>query len=147
MAASFVKPWTTLLPPGVQVNPLIPTLDVLLVGASGQSQRETFLVDSGADISLAPRHLCEELGLRWESGAHIELQGISPKPECTVPARILDVELIVTDVGVAVMIPICFADGDASQLLGREGFFDCFLIEFDKLRLLTRFKLAEETPK
>jgi hypothetical protein len=38
-------------------------------------------------------------------------------------------------------IPICFADSDASQLLGREGFFDYFRIEFDKPQLLTRFEL------
>jgi hypothetical protein len=143
MAVSFVKSWTKLLPPGEPVNPLLPTLDVLLVGVGGRSQREIFIVDSGADISLAPRHLCDELGLPYDAGTAIQLQGISPKPECTVPARILEVELIVPDAGLGVTIPICFAEGDASQLLGREGFFDCFRVEFDKSQLLTKFELVE----
>jgi len=144
MANSFLKPRSRLLPPGGQVNPLVPALDVLLVGKSGRSQLETFVVDSGADISLAPRQLCDELGLRWGDGAPIELLGISPRPECAVLARIIEIELIVPEVGVGLVIPVCFADGDASQLLGREAFFDVFTIEFDKRRLLTRFTLTEE---
>ena len=144
MAHSFVMPWSCLLPPDGQVNPLVPTLDVLLVGPGGRSQLETFLVDSGADISLAPRQLCEELGLHWADGVPIELLGISPRPECAVPARILGIELIVPEAGVGIMIPICFADGDVSQLLGRESFFDAFNIEFSKSNLQTRFTLTEE---
>lgn len=144
MAPSFVKPWARLLPPSAPVHPLLPTLEVLLVGSGGRCQLETFLVDSGADISLAPRQLCHELGLRWSDGVPIELLGISPKPECAVPARILELEVIVPDAGLGIMVPICFADGDASQLLGREGFFDAFDIEFRKSALLTRFTLTEE---
>ena len=38
----------------------------------------------------------------------------------------IEVELLVPDLGIAFAIPICFADGDTSQILGREGFFDAF---------------------
>ena len=93
---------------------------------------------------MAPRQLCDELGLDWEAGSPISLKGISPKPECAIPARILEVELLVPDIGVAFTIPICFADGDTSQLLGREGFFDLFRITLDKNRLTSQFDLIEE---
>jgi hypothetical protein len=42
------------------------------------------------------------------------------------------------------LLRICFADGDTSQLLGREGLFDAFRITFDKQRLTTEFELIEE---
>jgi hypothetical protein len=35
------------------------------------------------------------------------------------------------------------ADADTSHILGREGFFDCFRITFDKSRLITQFELLE----
>jgi hypothetical protein len=103
-------------------------------------------VDSGADISMASRRLCDSLGLDWEAGQPVNLNGISPKPECAVAARVFEVELLVPDVGVAVIVPICFADADVSQILGREGFFDCFRVTFDKQRLTTRFELIEDEP-
>lgn len=144
MAISFVKPWTSLLDPDEPLTPLVPTLRIALAASDGRLLLQTFVVDSGTDISMAPRQLCRELGLDWEAGEPINLKGISPKPECVVPARVLEVELLVPDIGVAFMIPICFADGDASQLLGREGFFDAFRIAFDKQQLTTEFELIEE---
>ncbi len=144
MALSFVKPWTSLLAPDEPVTSRLPTLDVALPAGGSRLLLETFLVDSGADISMAPRQLCDELGLDWEAGEPINLKGISARPECAVAAKIFEVELLVPDIGVAFFIPICFADGDASQLLGREGFFDFFRITFDKQRLTTEFELIEE---
>jgi len=144
MAVSFVKPWTSLLAPDELVHPRVPALEVLFASVDGRLLLETFLVDSGADISMASRQLCQELGLDWESGEPINLNGISPKPECVVRARVFGVELLVPDIGVAFTIPICFADADTSQLLGREGFFDLFRITFDKQRLTTEFELIEE---
>ncbi len=142
MVLSFVKPWTRL--PGSDGSlSLVPSVDVVFATAADRLRLETFLVDSGADISMAPRRLCEELGLDWQAGEAINLKGISTKSECDVFARILEVELLVPEAGVALSIPICFADGDASQLLGREGFFDAFLVLFDKRRLTTRFELHD----
>jgi hypothetical protein len=65
-------------------------------------------------------------------------------PECDVPARVFEVEILVPEIGIALDIPICFADADTSQLLGRDGFFDCFRVTFDKQRLTTHFELIEE---
>ena len=106
--------------------------------------KANFLVDSGADISLAPRALCERLGLVWDAGQPMLLNGISERPECAVPARIFEVELLIPDLALALDIPICFAEGNASLILGREGFFDCFRIEFDKANFVTRFTLVED---
>jgi hypothetical protein len=144
MAVTFLKPWTSLLAPDEPVSPLVPTLRIAFASSDDRLLLRTFLIDSGADISMAPRQLCQELGLDWDAGEPIDLNGISPNPECVVRAKVFEVELLVTDIGLAFAIPICFADGDTSQLLGREGFFDAFRISFDKQRLTTRFELIEE---
>jgi hypothetical protein len=39
-----------------------------------------------------------------------------------------------------IRIPMCFAEGNAPLLLGREGFFDAFRVEFDKRQALTVFE-------
>ena len=144
MGMSFVKPWTSLLAPDEPVAPFVPTMDVAFADGDGRLLLRTCIVDSGADMSMAPRQLCRELRLDWEAGEAITLKGISPKPECVVRARVLEVELLVPDIGVAFMVPICFADGDTSLLLGREGFFDAFRVTLDKQRLTTEFELIEE---
>ena len=141
---SLLKPWTRLLPQDGPPNPLVPTMDVLLSGPDGRLREVTFLVDSGADISMAPRGLSEELGLDWDAGQPMLLHGISNRPECAVPARVFQVELWIAELGISMDIPICFADGDASLILGREGFFDCFRIEFDKPNFVTKFTLVED---
>jgi hypothetical protein len=144
MAISFVRRWSSLLAPDQPLSVLVPTVDVAFAGSDSRLLLRTFLVDSGADISMAPRQLCDDLGLDWEDGVPIDLKGISPKPECAVLARVFEIELLVPDIGIAFFVPICFADGDASQILGREGFFDAFRITFDKRRLTTQFELIEE---
>lgn len=67
-----------MLPESEPVNLLIPTVEVVLIGTDGHFQRETFLVDSGADISLAPRRLCDKLGLDWEDGQPTRLNFDKP---------------------------------------------------------------------
>ena len=84
------------------------------------------------------------MGLDWEAGEPITVNGISPKPECAVAARVFEVEMLVPEIGVAVAVPVCFADADASQLLGRKGLFECFRMTFDMQRLSTRFELIED---
>jgi len=141
---SFVKRWRAVLPPTVPVNPKVPAIDVLLAGPNRRVLRRTFLVDTGADVTLAPRRLCELLGFDWPAGEPMRLAGIASRPECAVEARLFDLEFLIPDLAIGITVPVCFADGDSSLLLGREGFFDCFRIEFDKSRLLTRFELLDE---
>ncbi len=114
MATTLVVPWAELLPSSEPANPLVPSIELLLIGREGLTWKANFLVDSGADISLAPRALCERLGLVWDAGQPMLLNGISERPECAVPTRIFEVELLIPDLALALDIPICFAEGNAS---------------------------------
>jgi hypothetical protein len=139
---SFTKPWRTLLGPDER-DKRLPVLDIFLRTAGGSFVREVFVVDSGADLSMGPRRLCDLLGIDWDDGQPIELRGIAQRDECVVPAVIHDVQVYIREAGCRLVIPFCFAEGDAPLLLGREGFFDAFRIDFDKQQSVTAFELME----
>jgi hypothetical protein len=115
-----------------------PTVDLVFEEKHG-SNLYSFIVDSGADISLAPRQPAERVGLNWARGSRTTLTGISPRPECSVDGRILEVTAILPDLAVGLTFPMCFADGNAPYLIGREGFFDRFNITLDKKKRRTIF--------
>jgi hypothetical protein len=116
-----------------------PVIDLLFSERTG-SNLYSFIVDSGADISLAPRQLAERIGLDWEGGTRITLTGISPKPECSLEARIHRISAVVPDTAEELKLRMCFADGNAPYLIGREGFFDEFEIMLDKVGRRTVFR-------
>ncbi len=118
-----------------------PVLDLAFKEKQG-SNLYSFILDSGADISLAPRQLAERIGLSWSRGSRISLTGISPRPECSVDGRIHEVGAILPDLALELAFPMCFADGNAPYLIGREGFFDRFKIIFDKKKQRTIFTLT-----
>lgn len=136
---TFSRPWGKfpLTDPGGERRPI---LDVCLRPAVGGLLHQLFLVDSGADLSMAPRYLCDMLGLIWDAGKPMTLQGISPREDCAVPGRVHDVEMLVLEVPCLITVPVCFADGDAPLLLGRDKFFDEFRITFDKQQAVTVFE-------
>lgn len=139
---TFTVPWASFsAADGTEVR--MPILDVHFRAGDGRTITETFIVDSGADISMAPRRLCDLLGLSWNSGTVIELEGISPRPECKVVGSIHQVEVHIREAARRLAIPFCFAEGNAPALLGREGFFDAFRICFDKDKSLTSFELRD----
>src|SRR5262245_26237206 len=110
---TFSKPWIAL--PGEEGHETrVPVADVYLRTRDGSLIREVFVVDSGADVSLGPRTLCEMLGLAWENGTPTQVRGISPRPECVVEARIHPVEIYIREAACRVSLPFCFAAGDAS---------------------------------
>ena len=115
-----------------------PVIDLLFNEKIGRNLY-SFIVDSGADFSLAPRQLAERIGLDWDKGSKITLSGISPKPECTLEGRIHTVSALVPDLALELALPVCFASSDAPLLIGREGFFDEFDITLDKTRRRTVF--------
>ncbi len=115
-----------------------PVIDLLFTERRGHNLY-TFIVDSGADISLAPRQLAERIGINWTSGSKVSLTGISPKPDCTVEGRIHRVPAILPDTGLELELPVCFAAGDAPYLIGREEFFDRFNVTLDKKNKRTIF--------
>ena len=69
-----------------------------------------------------------------------EIRGISQREECVVSAREHEVTILIAEARKEILVPICFAEGDAPLLLGREGFFDAFVVSFDKERSLTTFE-------
>ena len=108
---TFSKPWIA-FPQDPDTK--VPVLDIYFRTAEGQETRELFVVDSGADVTMATRYLCEALGLRWEAGAEVELRGIVPREECRILARLHSVEIYVRDADRRLTIPICFADSPSS---------------------------------
>ena len=116
-----------------------PVIDLLFTERTGHNLY-SFIVDSGADISLAPRQLAERIGLDWNEGSKITLSGISPEPECSLDGRIHKISALVPDIALQLNLPMCFANGNAPYLIGREGFFDQFDITLDKTRRRTIFR-------
>src|SRR4051812_6349155 len=105
MASSFVRPWTSFWNTAEQEGPVVPTLNLMFLAKDGRLRTGVFLVDSGADMTLASRDLCDELGLDWNLGESVKLAGISPKPECEVSARVLNVEVRIPELGQLLTIP------------------------------------------
>lgn len=137
----FVHEWREFTRPDGSViyRPLLP---ILVHGRDGFLPRY-FLVDSGADLTMAPQELCRQLGLHWQDGAPITLRGISQRKICLVQGRIHKVDILVPDVGVMLRLPVVFARGNAPFVLGREGFFDACDVTFDKANRRTVFQLVE----
>ena len=92
---------------------------------------------------MAPDELRRELGLRWRDGTPTVLRGISRRASCAVQGRIHDVDLLIPDGGVMLRLPIVFARGNVSYVLGRGGFFDVFDVSFEPGRRRTVFNLAQ----
>src|SRR5438132_4975806 len=69
---TFTKAWIA-LPSEEGQETRVPVLDVYFRTVDGHFTREVFVVDSGADVSLGPRALCDLLGLAWEKGTPTEL--------------------------------------------------------------------------
>ncbi|MBC8264647.1 MAG: hypothetical protein H8E47_11045 [Anaerolineales bacterium] len=136
----FTRPWEEFVKPdGTTI--WRPTLFVLLWEADRLKPRR-FLLDSGADLSLASRSICNHLDLTWEAGEKRTLHGISHKEECQVESRVHAVDLVVAELGIQITIPMCFAEGEAPLVLGREGFFEYFRVTFDRQALLTTFEFV-----
>ena len=104
----------------------------------GLEQTQVMLVDSGADVSLAPRRLAEVLDLDWAKGKPMVLRGISPEPQCAVRGRLFETAVRVLPDGWPLRPPVCFAEGDVPLLAGRRGFLDRLQVELDGPRRLTR---------
>jgi len=138
----FASPWKAFTRPDGSVI-WRPTLRILLWEAC-RLEPHHFLVDSGADLSLVSRDLCDSLGKRWEDGRRRTLHGISRKRVCQVESRVHDVHLVVAELGIQITIPVCFAEGHAPLLLGRDGFFEYFRVTFDRQALLTTFEFVGE---
>jgi len=117
----------------IEYRPLLP---VELRTRAGLA-RYHFLIDSGADTSMAPRYAFPESASLWAKGRPRILQGASRKRDCRMIGRIHDVMVIVSEANLWLTLPICFVDADVPFVIGRDVFFDHFLICFDKAVLTT----------
>ena len=86
-----------------------------------------FLIDTGADCSLAPRRLAQQTGLVWDRLAEVSVMGIEQGGVRArlggLPIRLGDVELVVR---------CLFVDTPSAPfILGRADFLDRFTLTID----------------
>jgi hypothetical protein len=103
----------------------------------------SFLVDSGADMSMAPFSLFRWLGRRWRDGDRFPVRGIARRRDCELIGRVHDIDLVVPAAAILMRIPVVFVRGDAPYVLGRDVLFDAFRITFDPTGRRTIFELAD----
>lgn len=94
------------------------------------------LVDSGASLSLFRPELARYLGLEIEQGRRIVLESITAQ----IVAFIHDLKAEIN--GKKFKLPIAFlaTPHTSFNILGREGFFDQFVIIFDEEKKILRLK-------
>jgi hypothetical protein len=86
-----------------------------------------FLIDTGADCSLAPRRLAQQTGLAWDSLAEVSVTGIE---QGKVRARLGGLPIHLGDVELA--IRCLFVDTPSAPfILGRADFLDHFTLTID----------------
>jgi len=78
----FSRDWTEFVRPSGE-SIWRPTLDLAVSGLYGW-ELHRFLVDSGADLSMAPYRLFRTLGKSWESGESRLLRGIARRKVCVL---------------------------------------------------------------
>lgn len=140
----FTKDWGEFSRPSGEII-WRPILNVSMRGAHGLVTAD-FLVDSGADLSMAPYDLFRKLGKRWKEGRLTTLRGISRRKVCAIEGRVHPVDLFVPEVGRWFTLPVCFARGKVPFLLGQEGFFDHFIVTFDRSARKTTFEFTGGVP-
>jgi predicted aspartyl protease len=87
-----------------------------------------FLIDTGADFSLAPRSLASDTGLDWAGLSQGTIMGVE---QGGIEARFGRLTLRVHDVNLSVR---CFFldTPKAPFVLGRADFLDCFILTIDQ---------------
>jgi predicted aspartyl protease len=110
-------------PLGLVSDPKVPVVVHTMVGDVAFQ----FLIDTGADFSLAPRRLARQVGLDWEALAEAEITGVS---RGAVLARVGALPLRVGNTDITVRC--LFTDRPpALFLLGRADFLDRFRLTVD----------------
>ena len=106
-----------------------PSIPILL---NGFEKFETIaLVDSGADISVMPKAIAELIGLNI-SGEITSAYGIGGKVDSVETKANITIEKGHEHYNFVMPIKVVLGDYDFPVILGREGFFDKFVISFDQ---------------
>ena len=109
------------------------------VKCGGSSWVETMaLVDSGADVSVIPKDFAELLGL--DIGSKIEKSnGLGGEVKVVNSSMEINVKNPHEDYTFTIPVQVIMEETKVPVILGRDGFFDKFVIEFDhylkKIRL------------
>ena len=105
-----------------------PSIPITLIGSSLKFE-SIALVDSGADISAMPKDIAEILGLDL-SGQHDFAFGIGGKVESVDSKINISVEKGHEHYSLTIPVKVILGDYSFPILLGREGFFDEFVVSF-----------------
>jgi len=108
-----------------------PSIPVVIKGNGEVSLEAVALIDSGADISVIPKDFAELLNLDL-SGEKTKAFGIGGEVESVESTVNLSVNKGHETYSFTIPIKIIFGAYDFPVLLGREGFFDQFIIIFDQ---------------
>lgn len=114
---------------------VFPAAEARIQGGTSESLLATFLVDSGATISILPAGDAEVLGIDLTKGVKIVIRGLGATDFFGFRHIVsCDIE------GHTVKLPVVFIDHPATlRIFGREGLFDKFLIVFDEQKQRTLF--------
>ncbi|HKZ35195.1 MAG TPA: aspartyl protease family protein [Patescibacteria group bacterium] len=107
-------------------NAINPQIDLPVKTAAGYKTL-TFLIDSGAVVSALPQTLAADLGTDITRLPRITIEGFAGQKTFAYKG-----EFVIVLGNKEVPIPVVFSENpQASNILGRIGFFDQFNIEFD----------------
>ena len=106
-----------------------PSIPILLNGF--EKFKTIALVDSGADISVMPKAIAELIGLNI-SGEITSAYGIGGRVDSVETKANITIEKGHEHYNFVMPIKVVLGDYDFPVILGREGFFDKFVISFDQ---------------
>lgn len=107
-------------------NAINPQVEIPVKTITGYKNVE-FLIDSGAVVSALPKTMAEELGVNLGELPRITIEGFAGQKTFAYRG-----EFVVKIGGKEIVIPVVFSENpQASNILGRIGFFDQFNIMFD----------------
>lgn len=116
-------------PDGTQVK--TPSIPISLKGNLQTSFEVIALLDSGADISVIPKDFAELLGLNLE-GERTKAFGIGGEVQSIETKVYLSISKGHEKYNFQIPVKVILGEYDFPVILGREGFFDKFIIIFDQ---------------
>jgi hypothetical protein len=104
---------------------------IVEVAISKGSRRRTFLalIDSGADQIMMPAAIAELFGIERDQCPRRTSIGVSMEP---VEGFVSDLTFQIAHQEKSFDAPVVFIDADVPILLGREGFFDQYRVNFQQ---------------
>lgn len=120
---------TTKRPDRTEVK--IPSIPIKIFGEKDISFETFALLDSGADISVIPKKLAELLGIEIE-GEKTFAFGIGGRVECIERKITINISKGHENYTFSIPIKVILDNYNFPLLLGRQGFFEEFIITFDQ---------------